>query len=183
VVAIVKKPVATAGSSPRWWSRHTIRALIIVVVGSGVGVLWRPEALNARADAPGATPEFLRYIPPDVALDEVRRAFESGELVVVDARKRARFEAGHIPGALALYDDPVMPAFRALRRWIPLDRPCIVVCRDSKDTSSSRVASRLRFLGLRQARTLRGGMAAWVAAGLPVAKGWDMAPIIEGHER
>ena len=85
---------------------------------------------------------------------------------IVDVRLEADFQAGHLPNAKRIAEDQIASSIDKLK----LDRklPVIVVCQ-------SNVASRgpikaLQLAGFTEVKNLDGGVQAWTAAGLPLAK-------------
>ena len=90
---------------------------------------------------------------------------ESG--VVVDSRSEKDFKAGHIVDALHLDNDKVSKNdFSSLEKH--KDKPIIIVC--SAGMSAGKVASQLTKAGFTRVSLLKGGMNAWLSAGLPVTK-------------
>ena len=90
---------------------------------------------------------------------------ESG--VVVDSRSEIDFKAGHIVDAVHLGNEKVSKNdFASLEKH--KDKPIIVVC--SAGLSASKVASQLAKAGFTKISILKGGMSAWLSAGLPVTK-------------
>jgi rhodanese-related sulfurtransferase len=80
----------------------------------------------------------------------------------VDARPRAKFDAGHIPGAALLNEDEwdrLVPAF--LDAWEP-EKIVVVYCDGGSCDASHAVAQRLRDdLKLENVHVLKGGWKAW----------------------
>jgi len=90
---------------------------------------------------------------------------ESG--VVVDSRSEKDFKAGHIVDAVHLGNEKVSKNdFSSLEKH--KDNPIIVVC--SAGMSATKVASQLAKAGFTRVSLLKGGMNAWLSAGLPVTK-------------
>lgn len=90
---------------------------------------------------------------------------ESG--VVVDSRSEKDFKAGHIVDAIHLGNEKVVKNdFASLEKH--KDNPIIVVC--SAGMSANKVASQLAKAGFTKVSLLKGGMNAWLSAGLPVTK-------------
>jgi rhodanese-related sulfurtransferase len=90
---------------------------------------------------------------------------ESG--VVVDSRTEKDFKAGHIVDSLHLSNEKVSKNdFISLEKH--KDNPIIVVC--SAGMSAGKVASELAKAGFSRVSILKGGMSAWISAGLPVTK-------------
>ena len=90
---------------------------------------------------------------------------ESG--VVVDSRSEKDFKAGHIIDAIHLDNEKVSKNdFASLEKH--KDKPIIIVC--SAGLSAGKVASQLAKAGFTRVNLLKGGMSAWLSAGLPVTK-------------
>jgi rhodanese-related sulfurtransferase len=90
---------------------------------------------------------------------------ESG--VVVDSRSEKEFKDGHIVDAVHLGNEKVSKNdFTSLEKH--KDNPIIVVC--SAGMSANKVASQLAKSGFTRVNLLKGGMNAWLSAGLPVTK-------------
>ncbi|HVF20527.1 MAG TPA: MBL fold metallo-hydrolase [Mycobacteriales bacterium] len=102
---------------------------------------------------------------PAVAAGEVD-VLRRGGTAVVDVRPVDRFAAGHIPGAISI---DLRPAFATWLGWVlDHDHPLVIV-RDA-DQDLDEVEWSARKIGwTRIAGEVAGGMAAWRAAGLPVA--------------
>ena len=87
---------------------------------------------------------------------------QRGDVTVIDVRGRAEWEAGHMPNVGNI---PV--GYLADRIGeIPRDRPVVVHCQAG--ARSAIAASVLRAHGVRDVINLKGGFAAWQAAGNPV---------------
>ena len=86
------------------------------------------------------------------------------DALIVDARRRDEFDAGHIPGALSLdaeHWDEALPDF--LGAWSP-ERPVVIYCGGQACGLSKEVALKLLH-DLPEARVyvLKGGYPAWQA--------------------
>lgn len=101
-----------------------------------------------------------------VGRDELRRLVREGEVTLLDARPRAEYEAGHIPGALSI---PVAELERRLSE-VPTDREVIAYCRGPYCVYSLDAVTLLRERGYRARRTEE-GLPEWRREGLPVAVG------------
>lgn len=101
----------------------------------------------------------IQAITPRAASDR----FLTAELTLVDVRTDAEFQEYRVPGVVHI------PAHEIRGRLgeIPDGHPVAFVCRSGhRSQSAARVAARSREGVLNVA----GGMNAWVAAGLPVAR-------------
>jgi rhodanese-related sulfurtransferase len=92
-------------------------------------------------------------------------AASSTDGMILDVREPAEYSRGHIPGAVNL---PQADLASRLAE-IPRNRPLILVC--ERGTRSYRVAQFLIQMGVDQVVSLRGGTAAWRAAGKALAPG------------
>ena len=108
---------------------------------------------------------------------EAWAAAQAGEALLVDTRSEdALRRRGTVPGALHIplsvlpwRADPDCPWRDARLTEAGLATPVVVLCADG--WSSSLAAALLVHIGWEQAGDLEGGVAAWAAAGLPLAGG------------
>lgn len=85
------------------------------------------------------------------------------EVVWIDARGRADFDAGHIPGAVLLNEDEWEALFFDAIDVLAEPRPIVVYCGDAGCQASERVAERLRRdLARDDVYVLHRGWDAWV---------------------
>ena len=87
--------------------------------------------------------------------------------LVVDLRPQADFEKGHIPGSRNVQMSQFDPENKQLVAARAL--PVVLVCKAGQ--TSSGAAARLRKAGFERVYVLDGGIGAWQAADLPLAKG------------
>jgi rhodanese-related sulfurtransferase/DNA-binding HxlR family transcriptional regulator len=102
----------------------------------------------------------------EVDRDELARRLKAGELVVLDVRPVAEFEAGHIAGSRSV---PVAELRRHLRA-LPKDVEVVAYCRGPYCAYADDAVRELVRKGFR-ARRLADGFPEWLRAGLPVAVG------------
>jgi len=126
---------------------------------------WKQAALilACATAAAGASAVFHPLRPPwytvedpsairwRITLDEAREIVADGEVVWIDARPRASYEADHLPDALLLntdeWGDLMFQHQEALQA--AFERPAIVYCDGESCARSAEVAQRLReLLGL-----------------------------------
>ena len=118
---------------------------------------------------------------PELPVERVRRLLEDGA-VLVDVRPVGAFAAGHPAGALSI---ALRPAFATWLGWlVEVDRPLVFVLGHEQDRAE--LVRQCHKIGYeRLAGELSGGMAAWVAAGLPeghleqVAPGEVVGPVLD----
>lgn len=96
--------------------------------------------------------------------DELARRIEAGDVIVIDVRPPAEYDAGHIAGARSI---PIGDLARHLRR-LPLDVEVVAYCRGPFCVYADEA---VRLLGRRgrRARRLVDGFPEWRRAGLPVS--------------
>jgi len=97
---------------------------------------------------------------------QATQLINQGNAVVVDVRDPAAFAAGH------LRDAKNIPLKELSNRVGELDKaktkPVIAVCQSG--VQSAKAAAQLKKAGFNEAVSLDGGVAAWQAQGLPIAK-------------
>ncbi|WP_411278560.1 MBL fold metallo-hydrolase [Gemmatimonas sp.] len=136
----------------RWAVRDLSRIGFDRIIGSAVA----HEALTAW----GAAGHHLQAIPQST-VNDARSAVADGAAVIVDVRGRTEWNAGHVRGALHL----PLGDLRQRLDELPAT-PLYVHCESG--TRSAIATSVLHRLGRVDAVNVRGGFAAWQAAGLPV---------------
>lgn len=105
----------------------------------------------------GSTPR-----PPRVDADGLERVRAAGA-VVVDARDREEFAAGHIPGSLNI---ELNEGFGTYVGWVtPFDSEVVLVLPERDDAEAEAVAQLIRVGYDRIVGVLEGGFAAWTGAG------------------
>ena len=103
-----------------------------------------------------ANPEQL--LPGEVQIDDLR--ISGSDTVWIDARSRAEFESAHVDDAVWLTEEEWESSLgNVFERWKP-ERPIVVYC-DAGCAASSKVAERLRELGMDPVYVLKGGYQAW----------------------
>ncbi|HZQ62971.1 MAG TPA: rhodanese-like domain-containing protein [Casimicrobiaceae bacterium] len=127
--------------------------LILVFLASGAMLLW---------------PVLQRRLSPakELGTHELTRLINDRHPVVVDVREPKEAEGGKLPNALHI------PLSELSKRTSELSsmtsRPAVVYCtRGNRSPAAVRALSKL---GFQEVYSLRGGITAWRAAGLPVAK-------------
>ncbi len=127
--------------------------LVIFAVAMAVAVLVNELRLRQT--------QFAGVSPQDV----VRLMNQGG--VVLDLRKPEDFAAGHIQGARHFSSDQILKASETLKKY--REKAVVLVC-DTGSLAAS-AARELGRQGFTAAFTLRGGLGAWRADNMPLAKG------------
>lgn len=107
-----------------------------------------------------------RLIDPAEAAEFLRQHRDNPAFIILDVRTEGEFRQGHIEGATLL--DYHAPDFR--QRFAELDRDAIIFMYCRSGNRSSHVLNMADELGFKAVYDLRGGILAWNAAGLPLAK-------------
>lgn len=107
--------------------------------------------------------EDLHALTPVSRKDLLKQA-RQGEVVVLDVRPQAEFQAGHLPYAQSMPLDELKKRLAEL----PHDKPVVAYCRGPFCLMAVEAVELLRQEGF-QAIRLEDGVAEWRAHGLPVA--------------
>jgi rhodanese-related sulfurtransferase len=138
-------------------------ALALTVVGPAVTKEWIEKPLLAAAERVLTTmPADFYQIEPQAA----ERLMETAKPLVLDVREKAEWDTERIAGAVHV---PIRELPKALDR-LPDSRgaPIIVYC--AIGLRGAMATTVLRMWGYTNVRNLRGGLAGWKAANLPVVK-------------
>ena len=127
--------------------------LLGVVIASGSMLIW-----------PLVSRVFLRT--SDVGTFEAVQLINRRDAVVIDVRETGDFAGGHIANARHIPEPQMSDRIGELEKF--KSRPVIVSCRTG--TRAPAVAGALRKRGFQEAVALRGGIAAWQQAGMPLTK-------------
>jgi len=113
-------------------------------------------------------PALLADLAPPPPLEpEAVAARQTGGAVVLDTRSSAAFGAGHVPGSIHIGLDGQFASWAGT--IIPAGTPLLLVAEGSDRVAEAR--TRLARVGFESvAGYLAGGLAAWSARGLPVAR-------------
>ena len=135
---------------------------------------WQPAGLVAPA-------------PPTIDAAALAQALAAGEVLVLDLATSAQHAKAHVPGARWVLRSQLPQALQALAGPAPAATAprCrrVLVCADGR--LSAWAAADLQALGQADVQVLAGGLAAWVAAGLPVEAGTArlISPRIDRYRR
>ena len=132
-----------------------------------------PGAPGSRSSAPApglpVIPDTRE--PLDVQLATVKKLYDAGAAVVVDARSTEEYAVGHIAGAVSLSFDEVWKDEVRLRQFDPGGRPVIIYCGGGDCEVSKNLAYALIDAGKKKVLVFTGGLPEWQQAGYPVARG------------
>jgi rhodanese-related sulfurtransferase len=128
-------------------------ALVALFLASGVMLFW---------------PEIQRLVAgsAEIGTFEATRLMNQGPTLILDVREAPEFAAGHLPKARHI---PVGELAKRVPEIVKFkDKPVIVTCRGgARAGAASRLLKREGFTAVYQ---LKGGVAAWQQASLPVEK-------------
>lgn len=100
-------------------------------------------------------------VAQDIDVHEAHRAVQEGAFLL-DVRSGAEYRSGHAPGSVLV----PLPVLHARLSEVPRDRRICVICHSGG--RSAVAAHHLVAAGYDDVANVRGGMAAWIAEGLPV---------------
>jgi hydroxyacylglutathione hydrolase len=128
---------------------RAVRALVLIGIDRVTG--WVPPDAVAAWSVQHGTLSTAR----NISVGEARNRVEAGDAVILDVRRQAEWESGHVPGAvhIPLGDLPSRLAD------LPGDREIVVHCQSG--SRSAIAASVLRAAGRADVRNLEGGIVAW----------------------
>ena len=126
----------------------------------------------AAAPEGGGLPEIPDLGRPlQMQLPAVKKFFDAGAAVFVDARDPGEFQSGHIPGAISMPYDEVITDPARLEAFQAGGKAIIVYCGGGTCELSMNLGFRLVEIGQKKVLVFMGGWPEWQAAGYPVAKG------------
>ena len=157
--------------------RTLLRALLIVVIGSALGV-----AANAiRWDkAKDGTPRRLAWVTPPktqpapkdaISLADAKAAWDTGAAIFLDARALADYSAGHIATALNLPAENFDGAYPKIAPLLAPDSTIVCYCDGVECELSHRLLELLRQQGHTNVHLIINGWTEWRKAGLPTTTG------------
>jgi rhodanese-related sulfurtransferase len=113
-------------------------------------------------------PLLARLMRPgqEVGTTEAVQLINRRDAVVIDVRDAADYKSGHITNARHLPESELDARAKELEKV--KTKPIIVSC--ARGNRSPNVATRLRKLGFKEVVSLRGGLASWQQANMPLEK-------------
>lgn len=146
----------------------------IVLVPALLGLMFVDAAQSAPQADSQPTAQANNSRPQPSPLEKIRRltaaelqeSLKRGDVVVVDVRSEADWQAGHIKGAKLLTGKEITT------RAGELDRNKLIVtyCNCPREMSAAFAASELERIGFKRVAALRGGYKGAERAGLPIEK-------------
>jgi rhodanese-related sulfurtransferase len=148
--------VATAARGALLSSLFALTALL-----GGACAAQQPVAASPTAVPAGGAPAALAA---ETSVTQVPALIEAGAFVL-DVREQGEWAAGHIAGATLI----PLGQLAARISEVPRDHQIVVVCHSGNRSAQGR--DLLRQAGYPAVTSMAGGMADWVAAGLPLVTG------------
>ena len=111
-----------------------------------------------------ALPSFLQRGARQIGLNDAIKLTNAREGLFLDIRSAELFKAGHIPQARSIPAADISNKLGSL----PKDKPIVVVC--ERGGTAKGVVNTLKSNGFQDVYSLQGGLAAWIEAGMPLAK-------------
>jgi rhodanese-related sulfurtransferase len=104
-------------------------------------------------------------LQPESRVYDLKERLDWGEpaLSIVDVRDRADFNTSHVTGAISI---PQVDLLDTATRCFEIDRDLYLY--SNTDEEAATAAEQLRAAGYACVSVLRGGVAAWKAAGFPI---------------
>jgi rhodanese-related sulfurtransferase len=150
-------------------SRREGTRVIYRLASDRVSELWAAVRQVASTHLAGLSHLTEAYLGDRSELEAITRkdlTRRLDEVVVVDVRPQAEYEAGHIPGARSI---PIAELRRRLRT-LPQDVEVVAYCRGRYCAFADDAVRELRGRGY-EARRLEDGLPEWRQAGLPLVTG------------
>lgn len=103
-----------------------------------------------------------------ISLSEMKRIFDEGTAIILDARDASEYQQGHIPGAINIPYDRIPEYFDVLNSQVPMDAQVVCYCRSLTCDFSDQLATELRVMGYQNVSVFSGGWEQWTTAGYPI---------------
>lgn len=155
-----------------------VEAVVLVIVACVVAFAFNSRSANGinpfkqrakvavRSDTLAAQTGGIRVVTFDEA-----RAFVAGGGTAIDARPKARFDEGHIPGALNLDYYEFQREIDSLLPLLSKDEEIMVYCEGVNCEASELLSKELYAMGFTKLLLFKGGFEEWSADGMKVEKG------------
>jgi rhodanese-related sulfurtransferase len=143
-----------------------------LIVGIALAAMMTLSATGV-ADAQGCNIYQATLAEPnektrEVSTEQVRRILADGSTIILDARKRSEYVAGHIPGARHV-DAPPAAVVDAVERLVSWDKSkaLVLYCNGPSCQASRRLSEQLVATGFTNVRRYQLGIPIWRALGGP----------------
>jgi rhodanese-related sulfurtransferase len=102
----------------------------------------------------------------EISPSEAAAKLKSGDAVIVDVREKDEWDEGHIPDAIHMSRGTIE---LDVEEKVP-NANAMIICHCGGGGRSALAAESLQKMGYKNVRSMAGGLKAWKAAGLPIAK-------------
>jgi rhodanese-related sulfurtransferase len=142
---------------PTYFMKHLLTILFsVTIIFGGASALADNKAI--AVDEMAGYLDFVDYGGGIIFAEQIP-AEEYKKMLIIDARDRAQFEKGHIPGAINIEWRRVL----AQKNQIPKDKTVLIYC--NTGSLSAQAGFALRVAGYENVRILQGGFEEWKAKG------------------
>jgi len=113
----------------------------------------------------------FKYNVEFVDIEVFRFYLNKDRSIVLDARSRAEYLAGHIPGAGSFSNNEFDTLFREKGHFLKLGDIVIVYCSGPTCEDSGILANKLIEMGIKNVFVFKGGMEEWIGSGYEITGG------------
>lgn len=106
-----------------------------------------------------------------ITLEDVKKEYDKGNVLMLDARPIEDFRSLHIKGAESLYYEDAATKWQSVLGSVQKDRTIITYCSDPECESAIKLADTLTALGFTKVFIMLDGIPMWNEADYPVASG------------
>lgn len=165
--ALQKKEIQRRSLS--WIKREQTLAVMDEPKSAPVAMVASDNPFRMADSTDSSLPELPDVAQPvQMQLTVIKKFFDAGAAVFVDARPKEEYDAGHIPGAVHLsYDEAAFDPAR-LESFDPQGKPIIVYCGGGTCELSKNLAWALINADKKKVFVFIGGTPEWEAAGYPL---------------
>jgi rhodanese-related sulfurtransferase len=146
---------------------NTIRPNGIALIQAGAPVSTVQHG-GAHTDSSLADTTQTALPEGAISLAEMKRLFDAGSAIILDARDASEYAEGHIPGSINIPYDRIPEYFDILNSEVPMDAKVVCYCRSLTCDFSDQLATELKIIGYRDVSVFSGGWDQWTAAGYPI---------------
>lgn len=110
-----------------------------------------------------------KYNVETVDIEVLRYYLGKEGAIVLDARSKEEYMAGHIPGASSFSNTEFDTIFKEMGEFLQLGSPVIVYCSGPGCEDSHMLAIKLSEKGIKDIFVFKGGMEEWIGSGHEIA--------------
>jgi|GEM_PF-1959375 len=131
-----------------------------------------PVAAQHRPPIPeSSVPQVSSVLPQPISWTNAKPLIASGRALLVDARPKPSYDAGHIPGAVSLPIESNEEAYAAFTRTHGTNASLVIYCSGQSCSRSKALADRLiQQYGYRSVQYMSGGYVEWQQSELATPK-------------